>query len=103
MVVVLKLLWGLLAARFKSRAWLEAENLILRHQLSIAERRRLADRRRVRLGGWDRLLLIGLRRLLPSILDALMVIQPGEACRAFLSMLDCGLVPHSPEHTGGGV
>lgn len=76
MVVVLKLLWGVLAARLKSRARLEAENLILRHQLNIAERHRRAEGRRVRLAGWDRLLLVSLHRLIPAILGALTVLQP---------------------------
>jgi hypothetical protein len=55
---------------FTSRCRLEAENLLLRHQLTIALRR---ARPRLRLLGSDRALLIWMTRLLPSLLDAVQV------------------------------
>jgi len=45
---------------FKSRCWLEAENLFLRHQLNIALRRAPP---RPRLRGSDRALLVSMTRL----------------------------------------
>ncbi|HYU45737.1 MAG TPA: hypothetical protein VEK84_06120, partial [Terriglobales bacterium] len=52
---------------FKSRRRLEAENLFLRHQLSIALRRAPP---RLRLRGSDRALMVWLTRLWPSLLGA---------------------------------
>jgi hypothetical protein len=50
---------------FKSRRRLEAENLFLRHQLSVALRRAPS---RLRLSGWDRALLVWMTLLWPSLL-----------------------------------
>jgi hypothetical protein len=52
---------------FKSRRRLVAENLFLRHQLSIALRRTPP---RLRLRGSDRALLVWMTRLWPSLLGA---------------------------------
>src|SRR3990170_6132810 len=57
----------------KSRCRLEAENLFLRHQLSIALRRAPP---RLRLRGSDRALLMWMTRLWPSLLGAAQVGQP---------------------------
>ncbi len=56
MIDVIKLIAGVLASTFKSRARLEAEVLVLRHQLMIL-RRRAPPRPRVRVV--DRLIFIG--------------------------------------------
>src|SRR5260370_9124983 len=58
---------------FKSRCRLEAENLFLRHQLSIALR---PAPPRLRLRGSDRALLVWMTRLWPSLLGAAQVVQP---------------------------
>jgi hypothetical protein len=50
---------------FKSRNRLEAENLFLRHQLNIVLRRAPP---RLRLNGFDRVLLVWMTRLWPSLL-----------------------------------
>src|SRR5437868_8458265 len=63
---------------FKSRRRLEAENLFLRHQLSIALRRAPS---RLRLRGSDRALLVWMIRLWPSLLGAAQVIQPETILR----------------------
>ena len=63
---------------FKSRCRLEAENLLLRHQLTIALRRAPP---RFRLLGSDRALLIWMTRLWPSLLDAVQVVQPETVLR----------------------
>ena len=63
---------------FKSMSRLEAENLLLRHQLTIAMRQAPA---RLRLRGGDRAFLICMTRLWPSLLDAVQVIQPETVLR----------------------
>ena len=63
---------------FKSPRRLEAENLFLRHQLSIALRRAPS---RLRLRGSDRALLVWMTRLWPSLLGAAHVVQPETILR----------------------
>jgi hypothetical protein len=69
---------------FKSPRRLEAENLFLRHQLSIALRRAPP---RLRLRGSDRALLVWMTRLWPSLLSAAQVVQTGD----HPSLASCGL------------
>src|SRR3979411_3385719 len=69
---------AVLASPFKSKMRLEAENVVLRHQL-IVLRRRL--RGRVRLTNNDRWFLIQLYRWFPSILQVLTIIQPETLVR----------------------
>jgi hypothetical protein len=63
---------------FKPRRRLEAENLFLRHQLSIALRRAPP---RLRLRGSDRALLVWMTRLWPNLLGAAKVVQPETILR----------------------
>jgi transposase InsO family protein len=63
---------------FKSRTRLEAENLFLRHQLTIALRQAPS---RLRLRGSDRTLLIWMIRLWPTLLGAAQVVQPETILR----------------------
>src|SRR5438876_1745991 len=63
---------------FKSPRRLEAENLFLRHQLSIALRRAPP---RLRLRGSDRALLVWMTRLWPSLIGAAQVVQPETILR----------------------
>ena len=63
---------------FKSRRRLEAKNLFLRHQLSIALRRAPP---RLRLRGSDRALLAWMTRLWPSLLGVAQVVQPETILR----------------------
>ena len=65
-------------SRFTSRARLEAENLILRQQLVILRRK---FPRRVRLWNIDRLLMVWLYRLYPSLLAAIIIVQPETVIR----------------------
>jgi hypothetical protein len=78
--MVALLMWVLLLARsrFKSRGRLEAENIALRQQLIVLTRR---SRRRARLRNFDRLLLVWLYRLCPSVLDAILIIKPETLIR----------------------
>jgi len=62
-----------LSLRFKSRARLEAETLVLRQQLNIAIRKLPT---RLRLRNLDRLMLVWLYRVFPSVLSAIRVVRP---------------------------
>jgi len=68
-----RLIWRALIGLFRSRAALEAEVLVLRHQLNVLRRK---SPKRVALNGIDRLLLVGLYRLAPGVLDALKIVRP---------------------------
>ncbi len=70
---LIQLLLGI-RSRFTRRV-LEAENLILRKQLAILRRKSPS---RVRLWNIDRLLIVLLYRLNPSLLDAIIIVQPGR-------------------------
>ena len=70
--------FGLIATRFKSRARLEAEILILRHQLGIL-RRQMPNR--LAMGGLDRLIFDWIYRLFPTVVRAVTVIRPETIVR----------------------
>lgn len=78
MFAILHALGMFVADLFKSRSRLEAENLFLRHQLTIALRQAPP---RLRLRGSDRALLIGMTRLWPGLLGAAQVVQPETILR----------------------
>jgi hypothetical protein len=65
-------------SRFKSRAQLEADNLLLRQQLVVLRRK---SPTRVRLWNIDRLLLLWQYRPYPSLLDAIIIVQPETVIR----------------------
>jgi hypothetical protein len=65
-------------SRFTRCARLEAENLLLRRQL-VALRRKSPTR--VRLCNIDRLLLVWLYRMCPSLLDAIIIVRPETMLR----------------------
>src|ERR1700738_4557464 len=58
---------------FRPRTALQAEILVLRHQLNVLQRK---SSKRVAPSGIDRLLFVGLYRLAPGVLDALKIIRP---------------------------
>src|SRR5436305_11860339 len=78
MLAVLRSLAMFIVDFFKSPRRLEAENLFLRHQLSIALRRAPP---RLRQRGSDRALLVWMTRLWPSLLGAAQVVQPETILR----------------------
>jgi hypothetical protein len=78
MIRLLRFILAVLALPFKSKLRLEAENVVLRHQLIIL-RRRLHGR--VRLTNSDRRLFIQLYRWFPSILKVLTIIRPETLVR----------------------
>src|SRR5262249_41724638 len=73
-----RLIWCVLIGLFRSRAALEAEILVLRHQLNVLQRK---SPKRATLSSIDRLLLVGLYRLAPGSLDALKIIRPATLLR----------------------
>ncbi len=86
MIALLCFVLAVLAAPFKSKSRLEAENAALRHQLIVLRRKMQG---RVRLTNSDRWFLIQLYRWFPSILKVLTIIRP-ETARALAS---CRLSP----------
>jgi hypothetical protein len=90
MFAIIYLLATFMADVFKSRRRLEAEDLFLRHQLSIALRRSPS---RLRLRGSDRALLVWMTRLWPSLLGAAQVVQRK---RSF------GGIVRASQHSGAG-
>jgi hypothetical protein len=65
-------------SRFTSRASLEAENLVLRQQVTVLRRK---SRSRMRLRNIDRLIFIWLYRFFPSILNVITVVKPETVIR----------------------
>jgi hypothetical protein len=78
MLAILHSVGMFVADLFKSRCRLEAENLFLRHQLSIALRRAPP---RLRLRGGDGALLVWMSRLWPGLLGAAKIVQPETILR----------------------
>ena len=72
------LLLGWLSSLVKSRRRLEAENLVLRHQVNILRRRAT---RCGRLSNVDRLMLVWLYRLCPGMAIAIAIIRPETVIR----------------------
>jgi hypothetical protein len=68
-----RLIWYGLIGRFRSRAALEAEILVLRHQLNVLRRK---SPNRLAFSNIDRLVFTGLYRLSPNVLDGLKI--PGQ-------------------------
>ena len=78
MLAILYALGTFVANLFKSHSRLGAENLFLRHQLTLALRQKPS---RIRLRDSDRALLVWMVRLWPSLLDAVHVVQPETILR----------------------
>jgi transposase InsO family protein len=78
MFAILNALGMFVADLFKSRIRLEAENLFLRHQLTIALRQAPS---RLQLRGGDRALLIWMTRIWPDLLGFAQVVQPETILR----------------------
>jgi hypothetical protein len=73
MIALLYFVLAVLTAPFKSKIRLEAENMVLRHQLIILRRK---VHGRVRLTNNDRWFFIQLYRWFPSIQQVLTIVQP---------------------------
>src|SRR5215208_7649004 len=73
-----RLLWSLLIGLFRSRAALEAENLVLGQQIIVL--RRTAPKR-PSFKALDRLILVGLYQLFPDVRSALTIVRPETVVR----------------------
>jgi hypothetical protein len=78
MIDFLRLLACALTRLFRSRARLEAEILVLRHQLNVLRRK---SPKRLAFGNIDRLVFAGLYRVAPGVLDALKILKPQTVIR----------------------
>ena len=78
MVDFLRLLVHVLVSPFKSQARLEAEIIVLRHQLNVL-RRGAPSKLRLTVG--DRLIFVWLLRIFPSIRSAIQIVQPETVLR----------------------
>jgi hypothetical protein len=78
MIDFLNLFLHVVVLPFKTKARLEAEIVLLRHQLNVL-RRRLPSKPKLAIA--DRLLFIWLYRLFPSVLSAVTIIQPDTIIR----------------------
>jgi hypothetical protein len=70
---IFSLIWLAIVGALRSRVSLEAEILILRHQLNVLRRK---SRKRPTFGMLDRLIFAGTYRLAPTVLDALAIVKP---------------------------
>ena len=78
MMDLLKLILGVLASLFRSRAKLEAEILILRQQINVLRRR---APKRPHLYNTDRFLFVWLYHWFPSVLGAVAIVRPETIIR----------------------
>src|SRR6266404_9505890 len=79
MIAIGLLFVRMLGGGFKSRRRLEAEILVVWHQLNVLQQR--APRRRLHLRWVDRALFIWLYRRRPRILDAITIVRPETVVR----------------------
>jgi len=70
-----KLIWCALIGPFRPRAALQAEILVLRHQLNVLRRK---SPKRLAFGNVDRLVFTALYRVAPGVLDPLKILQPAD-------------------------
>jgi transposase InsO family protein len=68
-----RLIWCVVAGLFRSRAALQAEVLVLRHQLNVLRRK---SPKRLVFRNIDRLVFAALYGLTPKVLDALTIVKP---------------------------
>src|SRR6266849_8998487 len=72
------LIWCALIGLFRPRAALEAEILVLRHQLNVLRRK---SPKRLAFGNVDRLVFTALYHVAPGALDALKILKPQTVIR----------------------
>src|SRR6266850_3662920 len=78
MIALIWFVLAVLASPFKSKSRLEAENVVLRHQLIVLRRK---VRRRAQLTNNDRWFLVQMYRWFPSILTVVTIVQPETLVR----------------------
>src|SRR5680860_828234 len=75
---ICSLLWCALGGLFRSRTSLEAEILLLRHQLNVLRRK---SPQRMAFTDGDRLVFARLYHLAPGVLNALKIVKPETVIR----------------------
>jgi hypothetical protein len=70
---IFKLIWRAIVELFRSRASLEAEILTLRHQLNVLRR---SSPKRSTFTHIDRLVFAALYRLVPRVVNSLVIVEP---------------------------
>src|ERR1700678_2114705 len=78
MTDLFRLILGILVSRFKAKATLEAENLVLRQQINVLRRR---TPKRPHLNNTDRFLFVWLYRWLPSVPEVVSIVRPETVIR----------------------
>src|SRR5258708_9709267 len=78
MIALLNLFVHILVSPFKTQARLEAEIVLLRHELNLL-RRRVPSKPKLTVA--DRLIFVWLYRLFPSVLNAVAIIKPATVVR----------------------
>src|SRR6185503_13354141 len=78
MLDLCRLIWRMFTDLFRSRATLEAEILVLRQQINVLRR---GVPRKLAFNPIDRLIFIGLYRLLPQTCRALAIVKPDTVIR----------------------
>ena len=73
-----RLIWCALIGLFRPRAALQAEVLVLRHQLNVLRRK---SPKRLAFGNVDRLVFTALYHVAPGVLDALKILKPQTVIR----------------------
>ncbi len=76
MILLIIVQWFLLQVR--SRRSIEAENLVLRHQLATL---RLRSPKRTHVGFWNRIILVTVYKFSPSALNSIHIVQPATILR----------------------
>jgi hypothetical protein len=98
MIALLCFVLAVLAAPFKSKSRLEAENAALRRQLIVLRRKMRGS---VRLTNNDRWFFIQLYRWFPSILNVLTIIRPETLVRWHRAGFRCYWVGSHARGEGG--
>jgi Integrase core domain len=78
MVELCRLIWCALVGFFRSRASLEAEIVVLRHQLNVLRRK---SPKRLTFSNFDRLIFAALYGVAPNVLSALAIVRPETVIR----------------------
>src|SRR6266566_5658168 len=88
-----RLIWCALIGVFWPRAVLQAEILVLRHQLNVLRRK---SPKRLAFGNVDRLVFAALYRMAPGVLDALKILKPPAAFPPRACVAGCDRTPERP-------
>jgi hypothetical protein len=78
MIALICFIWSVSTAPFSSKNRLELENAALRHQVVVLQRK---VRGRIEVTNRDRLFFILLYRWCPSVLKAMVIVQPETVVR----------------------